>query len=82
LKSKEGNRSNRIYLINEILTLCNICSAHEDIERLEQAIVDQYMEDAKTHREKLYNEHIVDKFLTRIADKSQYIYDLYEDNDG
>lgn len=57
-------------------------SAHEDIERLEQAIVDQYMEDAKTHREKLYNEHVVDKLLTRIADKSAYLYDLYEDKDG
>ncbi|KAI8989387.1 hypothetical protein BDB01DRAFT_781602 [Pilobolus umbonatus] len=57
-------------------------SAHEDIERLEQAIVNQYMEDSKTHREKLYNEHIVDKFLTRIAEKSQYLYELYEDKDG
>lgn len=57
-------------------------SAHEDIERLEQAIVDQYMEDAKTHREKLYNEHIVDKFLTRIADKSEYLSQLYDDKDG
>ncbi|KAI7889086.1 uncharacterized protein EV154DRAFT_290936 [Mucor mucedo] len=57
-------------------------SAHEDIERLEQAIVDQYMDDAKTHREKLYNEHVVDKFLTRIAEKSEYLYELYEDKDG
>ncbi|GAA5801610.1 hypothetical protein EDC94DRAFT_543742 [Helicostylum pulchrum] len=57
-------------------------SAHEDIERLEQAIVDQYMEDAKTHREKLYNEHVVDKFLTRIADKSEYLHELYQDKDG
>ena len=57
-------------------------SAHEDIERLEQAIVDQYMEDPKTHLEKLYNEHIVDKFLTRIADKSEYLSQLYEDKDG
>jgi splicing factor 3A subunit 3 len=40
------------------------------------------MEDAKTHREKLYNEHIVDKFLTRIADKSEYLSQLYEDRDG
>jgi splicing factor 3A subunit 3 len=58
------------------------CSAHEDIERLEQAIVDQYMEDAKTHRERLYNEHVVDKFLSRIAEKSQSLYDLYEDKSG
>ncbi|KAI8885730.1 hypothetical protein K501DRAFT_245453 [Backusella circina FSU 941] len=57
-------------------------SAHEDNERLEQAIVDQYMDDAKTHRERLYNEHVVDKFLSRIAEKSQYLYDLYEDKSG
>lgn len=59
-----------------------IYSAHEDLERIEQAIVDQYMDDAKTHREKLYNEHVVDKFLTRIADKSAYLADLYQDKDG
>ncbi|KAG0762578.1 hypothetical protein G6F57_005117 [Rhizopus arrhizus] len=57
-------------------------SAHEDIERLEQAIVDTYMEDAKTHRERLYNEHLVDKFLTRISEKSQYLSNLYQDKDG
>lgn len=57
-------------------------SAHEDLERLEQAIVDQYMDDAKTHREKLHNEHVVDKFLTRIADKSAYLSDLYQDKNG
>ncbi|KAI9282161.1 hypothetical protein BY458DRAFT_468211 [Sporodiniella umbellata] len=57
-------------------------SSHEDIERLEQAIVDTYMEDAKTHRERLYNEHLVDKFLTRITEKSQTLLQLYEDHDG
>ncbi|RCH97652.1 hypothetical protein CU097_014899 [Rhizopus azygosporus] len=57
-------------------------SAHEEIERLEQAIVDTYMEDAKTHRERLYNEHLVDKYLTRIAEKSQYLLELYQDKDG
>lgn len=40
------------------------------------------MDDAKTHREKLYNEHVVDKFLSRIAEKSEYLYELYEDKDG
>ncbi|KAI8643536.1 hypothetical protein BD408DRAFT_414722 [Parasitella parasitica] len=57
-------------------------AVHEDLERLEQAIVDQYMDDAKTHREKLYNEHVVDKFLTRIADKSAYLSELYQDKNG
>lgn len=40
------------------------------------------MEDSKTHREKLYNEHVVDKFLTRIADKSEHLSQLYEDKNG
>jgi splicing factor 3A subunit 3 len=40
------------------------------------------MEDAKTHRERLYNEHLVDKFLTRISEKSQYLSNLYQDKDG
>ncbi|KAI9468682.1 hypothetical protein BDB00DRAFT_863467 [Zychaea mexicana] len=55
---------------------------HEEIERLEQAIVDQFMQDPKTHRERLRNEHVVDKFLTRIADKSENLYDMYEDKNG
>ncbi|KAG0169118.1 hypothetical protein DFQ28_003927 [Apophysomyces sp. BC1034] len=57
-------------------------AAHEDIERLEQAIVDQFMQDPKTHRERLHNEHTVDKFLTRIAKKSERLHDLYKDSDG
>ncbi|KAI8371060.1 hypothetical protein BD560DRAFT_454367 [Blakeslea trispora] len=57
-------------------------SAHEDIERLEQAIVDQYMQDAKVHRERLHNEHVIDTFLTRISEKSAYLAELYQDKDG
>ncbi|KAL0075349.1 hypothetical protein J3Q64DRAFT_1755063 [Phycomyces blakesleeanus] len=57
-------------------------AAHEDIERLEQAIVDQFMQDAKTHRERLHAEHTMDTFLTRISEKSHRLYDLYEDQDG
>lgn len=40
------------------------------------------MDDAKTHREKLFNEHVVDKFLTRISEKSAYLEDLYQDKSG
>ncbi|KAI8380539.1 hypothetical protein EDC96DRAFT_491321 [Choanephora cucurbitarum] len=57
-------------------------SAHEAIERLEQAIVDQYMQDAKVHRERLQNEHVIDTFLTRISEKSAYLAELYQDKDG
>ncbi|KAI9316112.1 hypothetical protein BX666DRAFT_1955246 [Dichotomocladium elegans] len=56
--------------------------AHEEIERLEQAIVDQYMEESRTHRERLRIEHIVDKFLERIAEKSKALDVMYEDHDG
>ncbi|KAI8575662.1 hypothetical protein K450DRAFT_260568 [Umbelopsis ramanniana AG] len=57
-------------------------SAHEEIERLEQAIVDQYMNQPKTQKERLENEHVVNKFLNKITEKSQQLYDLYEDKDG
>jgi splicing factor 3A subunit 3 len=40
------------------------------------------MDDAKTHREKLFNESVVDKFLTRISEKSDYLLDLYQDKSG
>ena len=40
------------------------------------------MQDPKTHRDRLRNEHVVDKFLTRISDKSNDLNDLYEDKDG
>lgn len=57
-------------------------SAHEDAERLEQAMVDYSMHDSKTHREKLLKEHVMDRFLSRIADKSQRLLDLYADHEG
>lgn len=55
---------------------------HEEIERLEQAIVDQYMSQPKTQKERLENEHIVSKYLDRITEKSKQLYDLYDDKDG
>jgi hypothetical protein len=57
-------------------------SAHEEIERLEQAIVDQYMSQPKTQKERLENEHVVNKFLNKITEKSKQLYDLYEDKEG
>ncbi|CAM0138012.1 unnamed protein product [Umbelopsis sp. WA50703] len=57
-------------------------SVHEEIERLEQAIVDQYMSQPKTQKERLENEHIVSKFLDRITEKSKQLYNLYDDKDG
>lgn len=57
-------------------------SAHEEIERLEQAIVDQYMSQPKTQKERLENEHVVNKFLNKITEKSKQLYELYEDKEG
>jgi hypothetical protein len=57
-------------------------SAHEEIERLEQAIVDQYMSQPKTQKERLENEHVVNKFLNKITEKSKQLYDLYDDKEG
>ncbi|ORY95836.1 hypothetical protein BCR43DRAFT_459761 [Syncephalastrum racemosum] len=57
-------------------------AAHEDAERLEQAMVEYSMHDTKTHREKLLKEHVMDRFLNRIADKNQRLLDLYADHEG
>ncbi|GAB5587772.1 Pre-mRNA-splicing factor sap61 [Umbelopsis nana] len=57
-------------------------AAHEEIERLEQAIVDQYMSQPKTQKERLENEHVVNRYLNKITEKSKQLYDLYEDKEG
>ncbi|CAG8454244.1 9755_t:CDS:10 [Ambispora gerdemannii] len=56
--------------------------AHEEIERLEQAIVDQFMKDPKSHKERLTREHRVSDFLDRISSRSKFLYELYDDSDG
>ncbi|CAG8549036.1 25773_t:CDS:2 [Dentiscutata erythropus] len=56
--------------------------AHEEIERLEQAIVDQFMTDPKSHKERLAREHRVSDFLDRISSRSKFLYELYLDSDG
>ncbi|RUS25551.1 hypothetical protein BC938DRAFT_471988, partial [Jimgerdemannia flammicorona] len=57
-------------------------SAHEEIERLEQAIVDQHLKNPKTHKERLTHEHRVCEFLDRISSRSHFLHNLYEDTDG
>ncbi|CAH1756258.1 5031_t:CDS:2 [Entrophospora sp. SA101] len=56
--------------------------AHEEIERLEQAIVDQFMKDPKSHKDRLVREHRVNDFLDRISLRSKFLYELYDDTDG
>ncbi|KAI1321494.1 hypothetical protein EDD11_005185 [Mortierella claussenii] len=55
---------------------------HEEVDRLEQAIVDQFMLNPKTHKERLLQEHTVDGYLDRISARSKDLQVLYRDNDG
>ncbi|KAI8927656.1 hypothetical protein BC831DRAFT_451732 [Entophlyctis helioformis] len=55
---------------------------HEDIERLEEAAVLQLLEKPKLHKERLMVEHSVSDLLDQMAQKSQYLLDLYRDDDG
>jgi splicing factor 3A subunit 3 len=57
-------------------------SAHEVIERLEEASVQQFLTDSKTYRGRLQNEHTIDRYLTRLDKESQTLIDLYDDKDG
>ncbi|GJJ77088.1 splicing factor 3A subunit 3 [Entomortierella parvispora] len=54
---------------------------HEEIDRLEQAIVDQFMLNPKTHKERLLQEHTVAGYLDRISGRSQDLQVLYEDKE-
>ncbi|KAI9305647.1 hypothetical protein BJ944DRAFT_161331 [Cunninghamella echinulata] len=57
-------------------------AAHEIIERLEGACVQQFLTESKTYRERLRNEHTVDKYLSRLSKESEKLLELYEDKDG
>ncbi|KAF9191251.1 hypothetical protein BGZ51_007571 [Haplosporangium sp. Z 767] len=55
---------------------------HEETDRLEQAIVDQFMLNPKTHKERLLQEHTVDGYLDRISARNKDLQVLYNDEDG
>ncbi|KAF9395792.1 hypothetical protein CPC16_006829 [Podila verticillata] len=55
---------------------------HEEVDRLEQAIVDQFMLNPKTHKERLLQEHTVAGYLDRISGRSKELELLYKDEDG
>ncbi|KAJ3328122.1 hypothetical protein HDU76_010547 [Blyttiomyces sp. JEL0837] len=57
-------------------------SAHEEVERLEEAIVHAIIEMPKPHKERLAQEHRINKFLERIQSRSEYLLGTYEDKDG
>lgn len=67
----------------------HVCSAglHEDLERLERVIVKDYKQDAKTHKEKLMQNHrvrkridemqiIANKLVRHSRDKLCYSYSI------
>ncbi|ORX89740.1 hypothetical protein K493DRAFT_305538 [Basidiobolus meristosporus CBS 931.73] len=55
---------------------------HEEIERLEQAIVDQFLTEAVTHRAKLARDHKVSEYVDKITAKNGNLLKFYEDKDG
>ncbi|KAJ3176528.1 hypothetical protein HDU87_005222 [Geranomyces variabilis] len=56
--------------------------AHEELERLEEAIVEERVTKPKGHKEKLLQDHRVNALLDRIQARSQYLLSLYQDADG
>ena len=54
-------------------------NAHEDIERMEQAIVIRLAEEPKTKYESLLMEHQVAEFLRGIQQQSQFLVETYRD---
>mmetsp|Transcript_16887 Transcript_16887/g.30636 ORF Transcript_16887/g.30636 Transcript_16887/m.30636 type:complete len:624 (-) Transcript_16887:290-2161(-) len=54
---------------------------HEDLERLERVIVKDLKQEAKTHRDKLLQDHRVKRRLDTILDTSSKLIKIYEDED-
>jgi splicing factor 3A subunit 3 len=55
---------------------------HEELERLEQAIVDEYLKEPKTPKERLVREHRVNEYLERIQQRARILQQWYTDRDG
>ncbi|EMC94247.1 hypothetical protein BAUCODRAFT_36716 [Baudoinia panamericana UAMH 10762] len=53
--------------------------AHEDLERLEQAIADRVLEDPKHIRSRLVQQHEIANFLSRIQNQSERALHIYND---
>jgi len=54
-------------------------NAHEDIERMEQAIVVRLAEEPRTKYDALLMEHQVAQFLTGIEQQADYLVESYRD---
>ncbi|RKP10819.1 splicing factor 3a [Thamnocephalis sphaerospora] len=57
-------------------------SMHEEIERLEQAIVEEYLSEPKTHKDRLLLDHRVNEYLERMQQRAGALQGLYADSDG
>ena len=57
-------------------------NAHEDIERMEQAIVDRMAEEPRTRYDALAMEHQVAEFLTNIQRQADFLVETYRDQSG
>jgi len=55
---------------------------HEEIERIENAIVDELLVKPKAHKEKIIQEHRVNNYLELIQERSKLLKNYYDDKDG
>ncbi|KAF2754816.1 splicing factor 3a subunit 3 [Pseudovirgaria hyperparasitica] len=56
--------------------------AHEDIERLENAIAERLRDEPKHIRDRLARDHQVNGFMNRIQEQSTRLLDIYQDSEG
>ncbi|KAJ1565874.1 hypothetical protein HK096_008069, partial [Nowakowskiella sp. JEL0078] len=57
-------------------------SLHEEIDRIEQAIVNELLAKQRTHKDTLIQEHRVRKLLDQLQASSRALKNLYKDPDG
>ncbi|KAJ7546379.1 hypothetical protein O6H91_08G037900 [Diphasiastrum complanatum] len=57
-------------------------AAHEEIERLERLVVKELQKEAKTHKERLHQNHRVKNMVDSIVDTTERLANIYEDNDN
>jgi len=55
---------------------------HEEIERIENAIVDELLEKPKAHKDKIIQEHRINNYLNLIQERSKLLKEYYDDKDG
>eukprot|EP00959_Pyramimonas_sp_CCMP1952_P115971 2424329-Pyramimonas_sp.AAC.1 len=55
---------------------------HEEMEKMERLIVKDFQQEAKTHRERLYQSHRVSNLIDKITDRATKLRKLYDDSDG